>query len=244
MDNIQKPSQGAKAYQLPIIVLVTNFSRDASKPGMLNLEEIDTLFHEMGHAMHSVLAQTDYQHIAGTRVAMDFVEIPSVLMESFAKSPNCLSFGRHYKTGKPVPLDLIAEKRAMQQNGHAHDVNVQIQMAMLDQIYHGEKSGSLDFNPISAYHELQALTNHNGAASLTTWPGHFTHLVGYGSTYYSYLWSRMWADRIYSKLFDGNSANEWRQGGELIRNELLKCGGGRDAWIGLEKVGVVKEGEN
>ncbi|TPX60897.1 hypothetical protein PhCBS80983_g01423 [Powellomyces hirtus] len=234
-----------KRYQLPIVVLVTAFRRPSDHmPALLNLWEVETLFHEMGHAMHSMLARTDYQHIAGTRVPMDFVEVPSIFMENFAKSPEMLSsFARHYQTGDTVPLDLLRSARAASATTDAFDTQHQLQLSLLDQMYHSPLALQPGFNSTAVLAESQRLYNVFPPIKDAAWQVQFTHLFSYGATYYSYFWSRRWASRIWRKWFRGRDEQAWKEGGELLRTELLGCGGGRDPWTGLEKLGVVKDGE-
>ena len=131
-------------YQLPIVALVTSFSRpsgsavagaggwDAAVP--LSVSQAETLFHEFGHALHSLLSRTSYQHVSGTRTALDFVEVPSHVFEAFATDRRVLTrFARHGVTGEPVPgwaVDaLLAERRC----AVAFDLQLQVVHAMFDQ---------------------------------------------------------------------------------------------------------------
>ncbi|HPT25931.1 MAG TPA: M3 family metallopeptidase, partial [Bryobacteraceae bacterium] len=92
----------------PIVVNVCNFSRPAAgKPALLTMEEVETLFHEFGHGLHSLLAKVRYQGLSGT--PRDFVELPSQIMENWATEPSVLStFAKHYKTGVAIPAELLA----------------------------------------------------------------------------------------------------------------------------------------
>ncbi|KAA3476005.1 putative mitochondrial intermediate peptidase, mitochondrial isoform X2 [Gossypium australe] len=96
-------------YQLPVMALVFNFSRShESSIVRLNHSELETLFHEFGHALHALLSRTDYQHFAGTRVALDFAETPSNLFEYYARDYRVLKkFARHYSTGEVIPEKLV-----------------------------------------------------------------------------------------------------------------------------------------
>ncbi|KAI8593887.1 hypothetical protein BDZ88DRAFT_401864 [Geranomyces variabilis] len=235
-----------KRYQLPVVVLVTPFKgpADEQTPGLLGLWEIETLFHEMGHAMHSMLAKTDFQHIGGTRVPGDFVEVPSIFMENFARNPDILaSFSQHYRTGESIPLDLLRTAHTASATANAFDTQHQLQLALLDQMYHSPLAMQAGFDSTAVLAESQRLYNVFPPVPDAAWQVQFTHLFSYGATYYSYLWSRRWASRIWSKWFMDRDASAWKEGGELLRTELLGWGGGRDPWVGLEKLGVVKDGE-
>ncbi|KAJ3259578.1 Mitochondrial intermediate peptidase [Boothiomyces macroporosus] len=247
-----RTKEGTKCHQLPIVALVTNFPRaHRNSPCFLNLNDIETLFHEMGHAMHcnsllilAMLAQTDYQHISGTRVVMDFVEVPSILMEYFARMPELLhDIGRHHQTGERPPKSLIDLHLSYQNIGNGLETQNQIQLAMLDQIYHSAVVKDPHFDSSAALYNLSKEMNPIPMPPPSKWQVQFSHLFSYGSIYYTYLWSRRWASRIFTKHFANQPRSDWRKGGEQLRHEVLGVGGGRDPFIGLEAVGVVKEGE-
>ena len=98
----------------PVIVNVGNFSKPtADKPSLLTLDEVETLFHEYGHALHGLLSQCTYKSVSGTSVARDFVELPSQIMENWAFHPEVLAtYARHYQTGEVIPAELIAKINA------------------------------------------------------------------------------------------------------------------------------------
>ncbi|KAJ3328070.1 Mitochondrial intermediate peptidase [Blyttiomyces sp. JEL0837] len=242
-----------KKYQLPIVVLVTSFGRveREGSPSLLCLTEVETLFHEMGHVMHSMLARTDLQHIAGTRCPMDYVEFPSNLFEKFARSPLVLStFAKHYLTGQPLDPDLYRAHRSMAASADSLEIQHQLQLALLDQVYHSERVLDPKFDSTAALKEVQTAVNVVPFVEGTAWQVQFSHLSNYGANYYSYFWSRRWGNRVYGKLFGSASAADkkgkvlpWREAGEMVRRELLGWGGGRDPWVGFEKIGVVREGD-
>ena len=98
----------------PVIVNVGNFAKPVDgKPSLLTLDQVETLFHEYGHALHSLLSQCNYKSVAGTSVARDFVELPSQIMENWAFQPEVLAtYARHYETGEVIPADLVAKIEA------------------------------------------------------------------------------------------------------------------------------------
>ena len=128
------------SYQLPVVVVVCNFpSPGLSSPPLLSHNMVENLFHEMGHAMHSMLARTQYQHVTGTRCSTDFAEVPSVLMEYFAWDPRVLmKFACHYKTGQSLPEEFAQRLCRGRTMFGALEMQRQVLYAMIDQIYHGK----------------------------------------------------------------------------------------------------------
>ncbi|KAJ3063267.1 Mitochondrial intermediate peptidase, partial [Rhizoclosmatium hyalinum] len=199
----------------------------------------------MGHVIHSVLARTDYQHISGTRCALDFVEVPSNLLESFARDFGVLqSIGVHYRSGKQVPIDLIRGVKARQGMLEGLERQKQVKMAVLDQYYHSEQMDAANFDSTMVLQQAQSKFHVIPYVDGTQWQTQFSHLFSYGASYYSYFWARRVSDAIQARVF-GAERNSYlhqkdrlREGGEVVRNELLNWGGGRDPWIGLDKAGI------
>lgn len=234
-DGMEAVREGGVLKQLPTVVLVCDFARPApSKPSLLNWRNLETLFHEMGHAVHSILARTSFQNVAGTRCATDLAELPSTLMEHFAADPTVLGlFARHWKTGEPLPYEQLAAKVRMYKRFEGLDTERQILLAMVDQAYHSSAPLDQSFDSTRVYHQIQA-EHASGPRDdpSTSWQGFFGHLFGYGSTYYSYLFDRVLAERVWRVVFgagEGGAAVS-RENGEWLRDNLLKWGGGRDPW--------------
>jgi intermediate peptidase len=223
--------------QLPTIALICDFhtnNNNVNQPSLLSYSDFTTLFHEMGHAIHSILGRTSLQNVSGTRCATDFAELPSVLMEHFAADPSVLAlFARHYETDQPLPYDMVAEKLALDKKFEGSDTENQIILSMLDQFYHSSLPLSSSFNTTEIYHELQ---RNYGVMPVdppgTSWQGFFGHLFGYGSLYYSYLFDRVLAKRVWQVVFNAGQGGGslGRENGERMKERLLKWGGGRDPW--------------
>lgn len=127
-----------------------------SGPTLLTPPMVDNLFHEMGHAMHSMLARTKYQHISGTRCSTDFAEVPSVLMEYFASDPRVLStFARHFQTQEPMPASLMNRLCVSKHLFSASETQLQLFYSALDQIYHSEPQDKPNHTTTDTLKEVQ-----------------------------------------------------------------------------------------
>ncbi|XP_037952357.1 mitochondrial intermediate peptidase [Teleopsis dalmanni] len=212
-------------YQLPIVVVMLNLSQPRwTGPTLLPPSKVDNLFHEMGHAMHSMLARTEYQHITGTRCSTDFAEVPSVLMEYFASDPRVLrTFARHFQTHKPMSEDMLYRLCASKNFFSASETQLQVFYSALDQVYHadypkhGKNTTEILKEVQNNYYSLPYVEN-------TAWQLRFSHLVGYGAKYYSYLISKTISSWIWQTYFDKNPFN--REAGEKYRRDILAHGGG------------------
>ncbi|GME71870.1 unnamed protein product [Ambrosiozyma monospora] len=235
LDSIQtNESVNGEIFQLPLISLVCNFVPDYSSRSnknvktLLTLDQVETLFHEMGHAMHSMLGRSNLHNVSGTRCSTDFVELPSILMEHFAKDPRVLlSFAKHHETGEPLPLQLLKKHQEDNDAMCNSETFSQIKMAILDQQLHSDVVFDPNFDVVQIWHDLEKqLQFYND--SISNWPGKFGHLFSYGSVYYSYLFDRAIAANIWEHLFKKNPLD--RASGEKFKNHVLKWGGSKDPW--------------
>ncbi|CAI7866064.1 unnamed protein product, partial [Closterium sp. NIES-54] len=122
-----------------VVALVCNFAASSrSSPCLLAHHDVETLFHEFGHALHSLLSRTAFQHLSGTRAALDFVEVPSNLLEYFVWDHRFLGqFAVHHATGEPIPRSLVDSLRASKSMLAASDLQTQVVYSLMDQAYFG-----------------------------------------------------------------------------------------------------------
>lgn len=232
---VHTSESNGELFQLPVISLVCDFQTDhASGVSLLSLHQLETLFHEMGHAMHSMLGRTNLHNVSGTRCATDFVELPSILMEHFAKDSRVLSMiGKHYETGETIPLNLL--ENFQYDNNFLKNCEIlgQIKMLLLDQLLHSNAVFDPEFDLDRVYHDLEKQLRVFQDLE-TSWPGKFGHLFSYGSVYYSYLFDRAIASKVWSHLFAQDPLH--RSNGERFKNQVLKWGGSRNPWELLANV--------
>jgi len=240
---ISSPSSTGQYHQLPTIALVCDFAQrsNQSSPALLTFQDVRTLFHEMGHAIHSILGRTSLQIISGTRCPTDFAELPSVLMEYFASDASVLAlFARHWETDVPLPFEMVEDALQIIRRGQGLQMDNQILFSLLDQAYHsslpltmgrGFDSTKVFFDVYEQYSSVREPRNTNAQ-------GLFGHLVEYGGTYYSYLFDRAIAGKLWKEVFRGgkDGGGVDREAGERYKEEVLKWGGGRSGWACISGV--------
>jgi len=217
------------SYQDPVVVLMLNLSSPGWKtPTLLSPSTLDNLFHEMGHAMHSMLGRTKYQHVTGTRCSTDFAEVPSTLMEYFASDPRVLSkFNQHYKTSDKLPYEVVEKLCATKKIFAGSELQSQLFYSAVDQLFHGEMPLPGDLT--SCLEAVQTKFHTLPYVPGTSYHLRFSHLVGYGARYYSYLMARSVASAIWQHSFQENPY--CGDAGSRYRSECLEHGGGKASHI-------------
>jgi intermediate peptidase len=222
------------SYQTPKCVVSCDFGRAATGSSeSLSHSELETLFHEMGHAMHQILSRTEHQHLAGSRgPELDFVEIPSTLMEHYAWDPRVLrQFAVHHRTGKPIPTEILERLQRSKQTFAAFETMTTVVHATLDQRLHGPQP-----LPTSTSDLFLDIQRHYGVPCVpdTHWHSQFSHLSQYAAGYYSYLHSRMYSAHIWHKFFRDDPLSP--AAGNAYRRAVLEPGGGRDPRVMLQEL--------
>ena len=177
----------------PHISIVCNFSKPTKdRPSLLTFQEVTTLFHEFGHALHGMLANTQYPNLSGTSVKWDFVELPSQFLENFCYEPEFLkTFAKHYKTGEVLPNEKIEKIEQSKSFMEGYQTLRQLGFGLLDIAYHTHPQ---DVQDIKSFEDAQTSktslypVNQETAMSPT-----FSHIFqgGYSAGYYSYKWAEV-----------------------------------------------------
>src|SRR5690606_21123555 len=178
----------------PHISIVCNFARPVGNiPSLLTFTEVTTLFHEFGHALHGILANTTFESLSGTNVYWDFVELPSQFMENYCYDKDFLrSFAKHYQTGEPLPEAEIDKIIASSNFMEGYQTLRQLGFGLLDMAYHTGQFGkdtSIESFEAEITHDARLYPLLTGTAQSPS----FSHIFagGYSAGYYSYKWAEV-----------------------------------------------------
>lgn len=253
MSGIKEQGMYQGKVERPHIMIVCNFTKPTkTKPSLLTLDEVLTLYHEFGHALHGLLSKVKYRDLSGTNVYWDFVELPSQIMENWVLEKECLDiFAVHYETGAKIPADLVQKIKASGKFLEGMGTMRQLTFAFLDMAYH-----TTDPNSIKDIGEFETKTV-DRTALLPKLPGtsistSFSHIFagGYSAGYYSYKWAEVLdADAFEffqtSGIFNREVANKFREfilekGGTEHPMELYKKFRGQEPDVGalLRRAGL------
>ena len=214
----------------PVIINVGNFNKPtAGNPSLLSMDDVETLFHEFGHALHGLLSKAHYKSLSGTNTPRDFVELPSQFMENYAYEPEVLkTYAFHYQTGEVIPDELIAKINAAGKFNQGFVTTELLSASILDMDFHElTTADGLDVNAF----EQESLRKMGMIDEIIVRyrPTFYNHIftTGYEAGYYSYTWSAVLdadafaAFKETGNLFDPETAVRFRH--------LLEQGGTRDA---------------
>ena len=217
-------------YQLPACVMFANFSRPtASSPSLLTPGEVKTYFHEFGHILHLLCSRQEYRQLSGYRVAWDFVEVPSQIMENWFYEPESLKLvSKHYETGKPLSDEMIRRMIAAKDTFPALNYSRQVMLSKLNHLYHTEKKVDTTALLKQLWKEIRGIPMPEG----THFQASFGHLIGYAAAYYSYLWSRVFSEDLFTR-FQSEGVLNAHVGMEL-RKKILEPGASEDELVLVE----------
>lgn len=178
----------------PHVSIVCNFTKPTpSKPSLLTYDEVKTLYHEFGHALHSLLSKCHYRSLSGTNVYWDFVELPSQIMENWVSEKEGLDlFARHFETGEKIPADLVEKLLRSQKFQAGYACLRQVSFAMMDMLWHTEDPATI--KDVDQFEQkTMANTRVFPFVPGTNMSCAFSHIFagGYSAGYYSYKWAEV-----------------------------------------------------
>ena len=244
---------GIRGKQLPEAILECNFPQPtATDPGLMAYDDAQTFFHEFGHLMHHILGgQQQWAGISGISMEADFVEAPSQMLEEWLKSPQVLaSFAHHYKTGEPIPTELVERMNRASAFGRAGSVALQNALSAISYDIYKDPPQKVDLDAIVPENFRRHILFAPIPADAHFYAS-FNHLAGYSSAYYTYMWDKVIAEDFFQQfdqknLLAGDAPMRYRRtvlepGGSMSANDLVKNFLGRpqntDAfqkWMGEE----------
>lgn len=230
MNNITEQYQKDGVNHRPIIVNVGNFTKpSADKPSLLNMDEVETMFHEFGHALHGLLSQTNYLSVSGTNVRRDFVELPSQIMENWCFEPQVMkTYATHYQTGEVIPDALIEKIQKAGTFNQGFTMTELLSAALLDMYYHNRNTIE-DFNPNEFEKEVMTQIGMIPEIIVRYRSSFFNHIFtgGYSAGYYSYTWAEVLdADAYQAFVETGNIYDQATA--KAYRTNILEKGDSED----------------
>ena len=226
---------------MPIVTNVSNYTAPSgNEPALLSIDEVGTLFHEMGHALHMLFSRTKYSSLSGTNVKRDFVEMPSSVMENWAFEPEFLkTYAKHHKTGEVVPDALIAQMERAEKFNQGFSTGENLVSCWLDYYWYNiteettQNGVEFELDAMKKIHLIPELMPRHRTT-------YFTHIFGggYAMGYYSYLWAEVLDADIYQAFVESKDIynpvlaqklrNVFAAGGTVDPAELFRQFRGKD----------------
>ncbi len=225
MDNLVNQSKllGTK----PVVYNVCNFSKPAAgQPALLSFDDVITMFHEFGHALHGIFADEQYPTLSGTNTARDFVEFPSQFNEHWATDPTVFAhYAKHYQTGAPMPVALVDKMKKAGKFNKGYDMTELVAAALLDMNWHTLGADA----PLQDADQFETAALKKDGVDLSYVPpryrsSYFQHIWGngYAAGYYAYLWTQMLADDAFIGFKEHGGLS--RENGDRFRAMVLSRG--------------------
>ncbi|MBV9492915.1 MAG: peptidyl-dipeptidase Dcp [Acidobacteria bacterium] len=216
----------------PVVFNVTNFQKPAAgEPALLSFDDVNTIFHEFGHALHGMFSNNQYPSTAGTNVPRDFVEFPSQFNEHWALDQQVFAhYAKHYKTGAPMPAELVEKIKKSKTFNQGYALTEYLAAALLDMGWHTLPADA----PQQDVNKFEPATLERFNIALAEVPpryhtDYFSHIWGggYSAGYYAYLWSEVIDDDAYYWFRENGGMT--RANGQKFRDMILSRGGSAEA---------------
>ena len=233
-DQMSPVLDGIRGKQLPEAILVCNFPQPtATDPGLMEYGDAVAFFHEFGHLMHHILGgQQQWAGIAGISMEADFGEAPSQMLEEWMHSPQVLAtFAHNYKTGEPIPAELVARMNRAAAFGRANSVSLQNALSAISYDFYKDNPAKIDVDVV-APRDSKQYTLYVPLPADARMYASFGHLGGYSSAYYTYMFDKVIAEDFYQQfnhnnLLAGEAPMRYRRmvlepGGSMSANDMVK----------------------
>jgi len=215
----------------PVVYNVANFSKPAAgQPALLSFDDVTTMFHEFGHALHGMFADSQYPSLSGANTARDFVEFPSQFNEQWASDPKVFAnYAKHYQTGAAMPAELVEKIKKAKSFNQGYAMSELISAALLDMQWHMLPAGS----PKQDVDAFEANALKKAGFTLPQVPpryrsSYFQHIWGngYAAGYYAYLWTQMLDSDAFQWFREHGGLT--RENGQVFRDKILSRGNTED----------------
>lgn len=218
---IQSGMKTDNGYQIPTAALECNFPEPTEDtPALMSHQQVSTFFHEFGHVLHNMLTKAEMSGFSGTSVSRDFVEAPSQIFENWTWDYKALKlFAKHYETGEVLPTDLYDKMIAAKNVGSGAATLGQIFYGTIDMTIHDKYNPNEARTTTDIVKELQNEILYTPYREGTHFQAAFGHLNGYAASYYGYLWSKVYAQDMYSIFEEKGILNP--EVGQRYRNIIL-----------------------
>ena len=215
----------------PVVFNVANFSKPApGQPALLSFDDVITMFHEFGHGLHGIFANSEYPSLSGSATARDFVEFPSQFNEHWATDPKVFAnYAKNYKTGAPMPQGLVDKLKKAKTFNKGYDMTELLGAALLDMSWHSLSADAPKQDPDKFEMDALAKAKINPSYVPPRYrSSYFQHIWGngYAAGYYAYLWTEMLADDAFQGFVDKGGLT--RENGDRFRAMILSQGNTQD----------------